>query len=160
MGLALQTALERLLSDMTAQIPHIRAVIFDPYDECRDRELTFSHTQFRVRPLLRSGNPHPQLCRPVDYAESGDDFRDCDLFSLVAWDQVSWPGNDFYAGARATDDGVKAAATSSMYAMTGIEGYYDAVRAMYLPPRGYRNWRECVERNGLGLELGEPFVGG
>lgn len=159
MGLALQTALERLLNEMAAQIHRIRAVIFDPYDECRDHEVTFGHTRFRVRPLRRSGNPRPQLCRPVDYAESGEDFRDCDLFSLVAWDQVSWPGNDFYAGARATDDGVKAAATSSMYAMTGIEGHYDTTRAMYLPPRGYRNWRECVERNGLCLELGEPFVG-
>ena len=37
-----------------------------------------------------------------------------DLFSVVAWDHVSWPGNDFYAGQRKTDDGVKAAATTAM----------------------------------------------
>ena len=41
----------------------------------------------------------------------------------------------------------------------GIEGHYDAKRGMYLPPRGYRNWRECVVRNRLDLEPGEPFVG-
>lgn len=47
----------------------------------------------------------PQLCPPQRYAEHGDDFSHCQRFSVVAWDHVSWPGNDFYGGARATDDG-------------------------------------------------------
>ena len=35
----------------------------------------------------------------------------------MAWDYVSWPGNDFYGDLRNTDDGVKAAATNSMEVM-------------------------------------------
>ena len=68
---------------------------------------------------------------------------------MVAWDHVSWPGNDYWIGAasslaicdaftrgmhmmltmigpvrpgkRCTDDGVKAAATDTMRALTGVE---------------------------------------
>lgn len=158
LGPHLQTALEDVFAGMATELARIKVVVFDPYSECTDSATTFGATSFRVRPLLASANKHPQLCRPADYAESGDDLADCDLYSLVAWDQVSWPGNDFYAGARATDDGVKAAATSSMHAVTGIEGHYDAGRAMYLPPKGYRNWGECVARNSLRLDLGTPFI--
>jgi hypothetical protein len=158
LGPALQTALERLLHDIAPEIERIATVVYDPYDECADHATTFAATRFRVRPLRRSANPHPQLCRPADYAEDGEDAGDCDLYSLVAWDQVSWPGNDFYAGARATDDGVKAAATSSMLAITGVEGRYDPRRAMYQPPEPYRNWGDCVRSKGLTLALGDPFV--
>jgi hypothetical protein len=158
MGPFFQVALEHVLAGMATELTRIRVVVFDPYSECADFATTFGATRFRVRPLLASANAHPQLCRPLDYGERGDDFADCDLYSLVAWDQVSWPGNDFYAGARATDDGVKAAATSSMHAVTGIQGHYDAARAMYLPPMGYRNWGDCVARNSLRLGLGAPYI--
>lgn len=159
MGPLLLNAIASVLQEMSPAIDRIRLVVFDPYNECEDRSATFGATELRVRPLLRSRNPHPQLCRPEAYAEAGDAFAECDLYSVVAWDHVSWPGNDFYAGARATDDGVKAAATDSMRAMTGIRGQYDAGRAMYLPPDGYRTWDQCVARNGLTLQLGKPFIG-
>ena len=71
----------------------------------------------------------------------------------MAWDHVSWPGNDFYGGARATDDGVKAAATSSMAAITGIEGEYDLASDTYDPPAKYRNWEAVVRQNNLGLSV-------
>ena len=74
---------------------------------------------------------------------------DCHLYSIVAWDPVSWPGNDFYDGHRATDDGVKAAATSAMHTITGIEGSYDADRCANNPPPDYRNWEAVVTQNGL-----------
>jgi hypothetical protein len=67
----------------------------------------------------------PQLSRPGTHADDDDDRRGldgCRLFSFVAWDHVSRPGNDFYGGARATDDGVKAAATNAMEVMTGGDG--------------------------------------
>jgi hypothetical protein len=87
----------------------------------------------------------PQLCRPTDYEEAGDDYSNCDLYSVVAWDHVSWPGNDFYAGARATDDGVKAAATSSLAAMTGFLGGYNVASKAYEPPRDMENWQKLVQ---------------
>jgi len=73
------------------------------------------------------------------------------LFSIIAWDHVSWPGNDFFAGSRCTDDGVKAAATDSMAVFTGIDGHYDPQRGAYLPPPPFRTWGEVVEKNALRL---------
>ena len=104
-----------------------------------------------VRPLLAGNAGKSQLCPPSAYAEDGDDFSNCVLFSIVAWDHVSWPGNDFFGGSRCTDDGVKAAATDSMAVLTGIEGHYDPDRGAYLPPAPYRTWGEAVEKNGLQL---------
>ncbi len=99
-----------------------------------------------VRPLTVPGNQRKsQLCRPVAYSERGDDFSDCALYSIVAWDHVSWPGNDFFLGSRATDDGVKSAATNSMSALTGVEGEYDPAHGKYQPPKCYRNWYAVVE---------------
>ena len=158
LGPILQLALNHFLEAQAPALSRIQAVVYDPYTECSDTSEQFGTLEFRTRPLAHSANPHPQLCPPTDYQEGKDDFGDCDLYSLVAWDHVSWPGNDFFIGSRATDDGVKAAATSSMHAMTEIEGRYDAGRAMYLPPTGYQTWGECVDRNDLHLELGVPFV--
>jgi hypothetical protein len=73
------------------------------------------------------------------------------LFSFVAWDHVSWPGNDFYLGSRVTDDGVKAAATNSMQIITGIEGFYDIAENCYLPPRTFDTWFKVVEHHELVL---------
>jgi hypothetical protein len=106
-----------------------------------------------VRPLLKGNANKPQLCLPQTYAEAGDDFTNLELFSFVAWDHVSWPGNDFYIGARSTDDGVKAAATNVMAVMTGVEGKYDSLANKYLPPAGYATWEEVVRNNKIQLEI-------
>ena len=99
-----------------------------------------------VRPLSSQPNRRKsQLGPPRAYEEPGDGFSACSLYSIVAWDHVSWPGNDFFAGDRATDDGVKAAATDSMFALTGVEGAYDPALGKYQPPARYRNWASVVE---------------
>ena len=72
-------------------------------------------------------------------------FLNCALFSVVVWDHVSWPGNDYYIGSRATDDGVKGGAASDViYRLSGVQGEYNAQREMYLPPEPYRHWKELV----------------
>ncbi|MCS5711146.1 hypothetical protein [Candidatus Berkiella aquae] len=92
----------------------------------------------RAPPLLS----HPSV--------HGEQFKDCKLFKVVAWDHASWPGNDFYAlNDRNTDDGVSAAATNTIEKLTGIKGNY--VKGKYLPPQGYRDWQEVIEKNGLKL---------
>ncbi|MBK5938107.1 hypothetical protein CCR96_02205, partial [Halochromatium roseum] len=70
-----------------------------------------------------------------------------------AWDQVSWPGNDYWGGARMTDDGVKAAASDLMRAITGIEGAYDARAVGYQPPEPYPTWEALVQDRGTQLQL-------
>ncbi len=152
LGPHLQAVLLRFLREHGASFPRLKAVYFDPYSQCRNERYEVNGISLLVRPLTAAGNrAKSQLCRPVDYAEPGDDFSGCTLFSLVAWDHVSWPGNDFFLGARATDDGVKAAATSSMAALTGLEGTYDPARAKYQPPHPFRFWEEVIERHRLRL---------
>lgn len=146
LGVQLQAVLERFLTEYGASFPNLRTVYYDPYSECENTRCEIHGISFMVRPLRLRGNQRKsQLCPPVAYAESGDDFSGCTLYSLVAWDHVSWPGNDFFGGSRTTDDGVKAAATNSMSMLTGVEGRYDPQHGKYQPPDPYRNWGEVVE---------------
>ncbi len=145
----LKEAIITLLEKHGQQLTHIKAVYYDPYKSCTNERNEINQISFLVRPLAQGNEDKPQLCLPAKYADKGDDFSDCDLFSFVAWDHVSWPGNDFYTGSRATDDGVKAAATDSMTVMTGVEGRYDVRTNQYNPPGEYRNWNEVVSKKQL-----------
>ena len=62
---------------------------------------------------------------------------------------MNWSGNDFYGGARATDDGVKAAATNAMEVVTGVTGHYDPQRNEYLPPEPHQTWGGLVREMGV-----------
>jgi hypothetical protein len=153
LGVELKKSLMTLLNTHGNDFSNIKAVYYDPYQECENERHEIHGIPFLVRPLLKGNDQKPQLCYPKIYEEVGDDFSECELFSLVAWDHVSWPGNDFYAGARATDDGVKAAATNSMYIITGVEGAYDEKKHCYCPPSQYRTWREVIVKNNIQLEV-------
>lgn len=155
LGEMIKRVLLRLLRECHDRLSGIRALYFDPYDECDNRRYEIGHLSFLVRPLARGNWNKPQLCKPSVYQEAGDDFGRCQLFSIVAWDHVSWPGNDFYLGARVTDDGVKAAATSAIAAMTGVEGRYNKARHGYEPPPPYRNWEAVVMEKGLHIDVAE-----
>lgn len=145
LGAQLQSVLEKLLNECGDSLPNLKAVYFDPYNECTSYRSEIHGVSYMVRPLMNGHQGNSQLCPPSDYAEQSDDFSACSLYSIVAWDHVSWPGNDFYAGSRATDDGVKAAATNSMAVLTGVEGNYDPVKGKYQPPPPYRLWKDVVE---------------
>lgn len=146
LGTRLQAVLERFLTEYGASFPNLKTVYFDPYSECENVRCEIQGISLMVRPLKALGNRgKSQLCRPAAYSEPDDDFSDCALYSIVAWDHVSWPGNDFFIGSRATDDGVKAAATSSMSVLTGVEGTYDPACWKYQPPKSYRDWKAAVE---------------
>ena len=114
-----QTALHRLLSEHGKKLTQVKALWYDNFNKKPHTE-QIEGIDFLVRPLTKDGGL-PQLCNPKQY---GEDYADCELVSLVAWDHVSKPGNDYWDGARQTDDGVKAAATGTMPALTGIEGVY------------------------------------
>ena len=159
LGGHLQAVLERLLAEEGAGLPNLAAVYFDPYNECDNARRELHGITLFTRPLTRPGNHgHTQLCPPATYAEAGDDFAWCRLFSLVAWDHVSWPGNDFYVGSRATDDGVKAAATDALAMLTGVAGSYDPKRSAYQPPPPLRTWEQVVQQGvrERGLRLWHP----
>jgi hypothetical protein len=153
MGLHLKNALSALLQKHASQLPYIKVVYYDPFRECQNERSEFGAISYLVRPFMQGNQNKPQLCVPAHYAEGGDNYSDCLLYSVVAWDHVSWPGNDFYGGSRATDDGVKAAATNSMAVMTGVEGQYNQVTHQYDPPVVYRNWASVVRQNKLRMTV-------
>ncbi len=156
LGSTLHEVLGRLLMKHGAQFPNLRAIYFDPYNEGSNARSSLHGISLMVRPLLRGNQQKPQLCPPSAYAEDGDDFQTCLPASIVAWDHVSWPGNDFFGGNRCTDDGVKAAATDLMFQLTGIEGRYDPAQNAYLPPPPFHTWGDVVASNALGLEFTIP----
>jgi len=158
LGAELRKTLIKFLENHGSHFPNIRAVYYDPYQECDNERLEIGHISFFIRPLTKGNMGKSQLCKPREFEESGDNFSDCELVSLVAWDHVSWPGNDFYIGSRATDDGVKAAATNSMGVMTGIEGSYNKHTNSYNPPGEYRNWMELVLKERTQIHVKDNLV--
>jgi len=149
----LKDALIQILQNHGDKLDHIKAVYYDPHSAGDNERHLINNIHFLVRPLELGNEDKPQLCQPVHYEEDGDDFSGCELFSFVAWDHVSWSGNDFYIGCRNTDDGVKAAATDTMRVMTGVKGRYDLTNYKYCHPREYRNWEAVVLKNNLQLTV-------
>ena len=156
LGARLEQALCKILEAHAHDFPNIRVIHYDPYSECDCSSRQFEHLTFLTRPLTKYPDSRPQLRTPNEYVDSDstDDYR---LFSLVAWDHVSWPGNDFYIGARSTDDGVKGAATSVMSAITGVQGRYDRITCRYMPPSSFETWESVVKQHGVRLKANQSI---
>lgn len=153
LGEAFKRVLQRLLETHHTRLSNIKAVYYDPYQECQNERLEFGDLSLLVRPLTQQLFPTCQLLEPKMLGDHVGEFADCRLFSFVAWDHVSWPGNDFHIGSRATDDGVKAAATSALKALTDRPGYYDPKQYKYLPPTNYKTWKQLIIRAGIRLKV-------
>lgn len=158
LGNYLKKAIRRILIKHSVELMNIRAIYYDPYEECENEKFEIDGISFLVRPLTRGNHGKSQLSQVQEFNEAKDDFSECELFSVVAWDHVSWPGNDYYSGSRVTDDGVKAAATDSMSVMTGINGFYDTNRFKYMPPSEYSCWREVVYTNEITIKLSGNLI--
>ena len=153
MGDLFREVLYGILDNHGQSFPGIKAVYYDPYNECVDKTDHINDISFMVRPLVPNNAGKSQLCKPSFLGNDLGNFSDCELYSFVAWDHVSWPGNDYYVGDRVTDDGVKAAATDTMFAMTGIKGHYSKAQKRYVPPTGFSNWHEVVNQNNISLRV-------
>lgn len=158
LGHELKNVLMRFLENHGLEFSNIKTLYYDPYRECDNERCVIHDISLLIRPLTKGNGQKPQLCKPNEYEEEGDNFADCEMFSVVAWDHVSWPGNDFYIGSRTTDDGVKAAATNSMAVITGVNGTYNPQRHEYLPPSEYLNWREVIVKNKVQLEVKQNLL--
>lgn len=84
------------------------------------------------------------LDKPSNY---GKTYQNHILFAFVAWDHLSYPGNDFFKNDRYTDDGVKAAATSSMTSLLAVQGVYKNFKYSpeYLNSMNMKEWGKVVE---------------
>lgn len=147
---AFREALENVLSKHNDKFPHIDVVHYDPFSGDEPKSERIGHIDYRVCPSNLEETTG-QLAYPE--GTSADTHT---LTSLVAWDHFSWPGNDFWPGARATDDGVKAASTNSMEVITGVKGQYNPVTGSYAPI-GFANWQALAATNGVQFS-GPMFV--
>lgn len=139
---AFRQALESVLEKHHAKLSNIDIVHYDPFEGDNNKTQSIGHIDYRVCPSSKNSTTG-QLAFP-----SGSTAASHTLTSLVAWDHFSWPGNDFWMGSRATDDGVKAASTNTMAVITGIDGHYDCHTGSYLPFK-YRTWRALASENKL-----------
>jgi len=153
LGPYLKNALKHLLATIDESLSSIGAIYFDPYNSCENERETINGVEFLVRPLLQFNQEKSQLNTPATLADSDNEFANYTLYSIVAWDHVSWPGNDYWIGSRSTDDGVKAAATDTMYKITGYQGEYDTRSNKYLPPKDYKNWSDVVFQHNLTMKI-------
>ncbi|MEM7184312.1 MAG: hypothetical protein AAF518_25665 [Spirochaetota bacterium] len=149
----LQEAIYRFLTKHIRLFQNIKVVYFDPFDECENKRTQIEHLTFLTKPLRKGNTNKGQLSKVTDFQDTNDSFSSLLLCSIVAWDHVSWPGNDFYIGSRATDDGVKAAATNSMQVITGVAGSYKYSNNKYLPPEKYKFWKDVIYKNQLEIKV-------
>lgn len=119
--------LKRFLSENI--FSNIESVMYDSYNG-NDIPMDFiiNDTKLLIRPFNKCQIPQFHF-KP-----------NSQLVSLVAWDHVSYPGNDFYRMQRVTDDGVKSAATNSMTQFLGINGRYSKDKSMYIPIDSSVTW--------------------
>ncbi|MES2677955.1 MAG: hypothetical protein V4612_06585 [Pseudomonadota bacterium] len=148
-----QGVLVRLLETHGDKLQNIKGINFDP-NEPQFAALDGTQNINGIELTTKAGKfgaENSQLKKPEQYDPK---FAGCKFFSIVAWDHVSWPGNDFYVGGRQTDDGVKAAATNVCQQMTSeskVQGTYDHQQHKF-QPSGFSNWNEVIQNNNLQLE--------
>lgn len=143
MGQHLNQALRNILTKHAKNYNHIACIYFDPFSECTNETQQFGSVSYRVRPTSLNPN-RSQLCNPTHYEEPGDDFSNCKLSKVVAWDHVAFPGNSYFKMVRMTDDGVAGAATNSMEVITGVKGTYN--NGQYYPHGGHKKWLDVVDK--------------
>jgi len=137
-------SLYRLLQKNAARLSKIAMVYHFIHDPSHPPEKTEIDVSSTLRLLCWSNGP-ALLANPSSFAP---DLENVQLYKFVAWDHFSWPGNDFFYNSRQTDDGVSAAATSSMANLlpqnTNWTYKYDRDSNRYLPYSNGRlyQWKE------------------
>lgn len=148
LGEKLKNILVSLIKKHGDQLPGIRGIYFHTFQEGSYHSEKINDIKF-ISQVGGETKDIPGLNTPKFYEDDEPGiFDDCDLYSLVAWDHVSWPTNDLIRGSRATDDGIKGAATDTLTKITGYPGSY--IKLKYTPDN-YRKWLDCIMKEGLSL---------
>lgn len=109
--------------------------------------------------ITKNGKDTPQLCHPEEYGKA---YIDCKLVKIVAWDHLSYPGNDYWDGTRNTDDGIGGAATKVFSDITGMTGLYHKQEKRYVleHQKDYtfqqlndESWKKYIEKNHINHKL-------
>jgi hypothetical protein len=144
---ALTKVIRQILAENT--FSHIKGVVYDAFSTgslgVAEGHEEVNGVSFVKQELKRNDTPGAQQDRPkypgaqqdrpqqlAHPSAFGERFKDCTLFSLVAADALSKPGNDLNAGSRATDEGNKHGATNAFSVFTGAEGEYSKEHLCYI----------------------------
>lgn len=154
--LKLYNVLIRLLENYGKLLSNICCIYYDPFYGCRNVMgiKNINGIELQVNPFSYTTHQRSQLCMPDAYDKR---FKDCTLGSVVSWDPVSWPGNDYYLGHRRTDDGVKSAATNAMTLFTTHKGTYQKDRYI---PCGWPEktvWQEIIDHYHLRFDVSKKI---
>lgn len=135
--------LRSILADNSERLSKIALVYHYAFGP-EDPELRYEEDISNTMKFVQWRNGPPLLSAPEAIERT---LSEAPLYKVVAWDHFSWPGNDFFANARQTDDGVSSAATSSMQELIpkpkDWEYRYVPERAKFLP---YHQGRERLWR--------------
>ena len=141
----LMKTISKILHRNCSRWSNIRCVTFVPLDG-ETSSTTIGRISYRVRPHLK--HKRPMLSETKAFEEGAENFSQDRLFKFVAWDHLSYPGNNFFRCKRQTDDGVSVAATDCMSRVLGVKGKYDG-RGRYMPPKEYDTWENVVKANDI-----------
>lgn len=81
---------ELLLTIDKSLLSSIGTVYFDPYSDCENERETVNGVEFLVRPLIKDNRSKSQLNTPKSLSDVEGEFDNHTLYSIVAWDHVSW----------------------------------------------------------------------
>lgn len=149
----LQTALKQILEQHGQDYPNIKGIYYSPSTPRNAGTKNIKGCDFIVSNGCMNEGAIQLLSKPETFDKK---YKDYTLFKLVAWDHYSFPGNDFFANDRTTDDGVSAAATNSMQVLSRIQGEYQDGR--FLPKdNSNTTWKNLFKKNNIEL-TGEPII--
>lgn len=140
----LRKSLERIIEKHQDKLTNVKAIVFDPNENTQgmeDKTRNIGKTTF-ISKAGKFGTVNSQLKKPEEYDAS---LKGAKFFSIVAWDHVSWPGNDFYSqNSRQTDDGVKGAASNVCQVLTGKAGEYDKATHKFKTKSNHDDWDSVI----------------
>ncbi len=144
-----QATLQKIIEKHGAAFPNI-AGIYSNYTEEKVYKKPIPHKTGKL-PLLEKPEVYAKQLKLPEGKYT--------LVKAVAWDHISWPGNDFWNNNnRSTDDGASAAASAICYTLTGVKGQYDKKTQKYLPPQGMRDWEQVINDKNLTLKTEEDNI--
>ena len=150
--------IKRILENHGKMLSNISLIYFDQHEHPNvesEEHKTIEGIDY-LRYCKNNTNHKNLLEDPKSY---GDKYADDILFAFVAWDHLSFPGNDYFTGSRWTDDGVKAAATSSMTSLLQVPGQYFKTQHRYYPAsQNNEPWRAKAKNYQLNIYDGGLYV--
>lgn len=138
-------AMTNIIKKNKAHLPHIKAVVITGFN---DSQAQVNNTT--IYTTKDSVGLYPQ----GEY----QGLEKCKVYTGIAGDHLSFPGNDGYAGSPATHEGGTCTRTNVYEKITGVEGNFVPSRTLYIPPQKYNYWLDVCTDKQTTLNFNELYV--